>query len=388
MQILNFPPIKGYLYRFTISPLLFDRIVSLFSQCFLIVYELSIYIIIVNVSDTATIFRKVSSMHILFFAPSFNQPRGNSTTIKRLVHFLQQKNINTSVVPYMEEGDWYRSDPNLYHILHATRFIQWQKESDFILNRPYLVTMGGTDINIDLQVSMDQQMFSFLQDAAFITVFTEDAKDKVIRLFPGWAQKTIVIPQGIWLPWNVSWKKETDLLPRILLPAGLRPVKDVLHIIPALDSLTDQYPKMRFSILGAKLDEGVYNQVQKAMEKRNWMGYVGVVPYEVMKIWYEQAQIVINTSLSEGQSLALMEAMALGLPVIARKNEANLQLIQHEQTGWLYETMEDFQEAVHSIVRNPSLREKVTRQAADWIGEHSSPEDEVLAYLNLYEQLS
>jgi glycosyltransferase involved in cell wall biosynthesis len=342
----------------------------------------------VKVSETNTAFGKVSSMHILFFAPYFNQPRGNSTTIKRMVHFLQLKNIDTSVFPYMEEGDWVCSDPDFYHILHATRFVQWQKENDFILNRPYLVTMGGTDINVDLQISMDGQMFTFLNNAAFITVFTEDAKDKVIRLFPGWAHKTVVIAQGFWVPWNVSWKKESKLLPRILLPAGLRPVKDVLHILPALDRLIDPYPEMRFSILGAKLDEGVYNQVQKEMNKRNWMSYVGVVPYEVMKVWYAKAQIVINTSLSEGQSLPLMEAMALGLPVIARKNEANLQLIQHKQTGWLYETMEEFQEVVHSIVRNPSLRQKVTQQASEWIAEHSSPEQEVLAYLHLYEQLN
>lgn len=325
-------------------------------------------------------------MQILFFAPFFDQPRGNSTTIKRIIHSLQQKNIQPSVFPYMEVEDCPLSAPDFYHILHATRFIQWQKKNGFVLNRPYVVTMGGTDINIDLQKGLDQPMFSFLQEAAFITVFTEDAKDKVIRLFPDWADKTVVIPQGISVPWSIS-KKESDLLPHILLPAGLRPVKDVLHVIPALDRLSSLYPEMRFSILGAKLDEEVYNGVQEAIKKRNWMSYAGMVPHEGMGVWYEQAQIVINTSLSEGQSLALMEAMALGLPVIARKNEANIQLIQHEQTGWLYETMEDFQEAIHSIVRNASLREKVTKQASDWIAEHYSPEREILAYLNLYGQM-
>ncbi|MFC4799527.1 glycosyltransferase [Neobacillus sp. GCM10023253] len=325
-------------------------------------------------------------MHILFFAPYFNQPRGNSTTIKRLVHFLQQGNIHTSVIPYMEEDDWHRSDADIYHILHATRFIQWQKETNFTLNRPYLVTMGGTDINIDLQVSMNDEIFSFLNDAAFITVFTDDAREKVSRLFPGWTAKTIVIPQGIWLPWNISTIKG-EIHPRILLPAGLRPVKDVLHVVPALDELIREYPNMEFTILGAKLDANVFKVVQKEAEHRHWMKYAGVVPYEVMKFWYEQAQIVINTSLSEGQSLALMEAMALGRPVIARKNEANIQLIRHEQTGWLYETMDEFKKAVQSIVCDVTLREKVIQQAKEWISENSSPEQETVAYINLYKDL-
>jgi glycosyltransferase involved in cell wall biosynthesis len=326
-------------------------------------------------------------MHILFFAPYFNQPRGNSTTIKRLVHFMQLQGINASVIPYLEDDNWHQPRADIFHILHATRFLHWAKDNHFILNGPYIVTMGGTDINIDLQQeSMDDDMFAFLNDAAYITVFTEDAKEKVLRLSPGWIDKTFVVPQGIWQPWTVSAIEE-EMAPRILLPAGLRPVKDVLHVFPALDELIHKYPEMNFTILGANLDHNVYEQVQRKTEQRHWMDYAGVVPYEVMKFWYEQAQIVINTSLSEGQSLALMEAMAVGRPVIARKNEANVQLIDHEQTGWLYETLDEFIEAVDSIVTNASLREKVVRQAKSWIAEHASPEKEANGYVRLYRSL-
>ncbi|WCK54889.1 glycosyltransferase [Aneurinibacillus sp. Ricciae_BoGa-3] len=325
-------------------------------------------------------------MHILFFAPYFNQPRGNSTTIKRLVHFLQQQTINTSVIPYLENDNWHHPDADIYHILHATRFVQWAKKHAIALNRPYVVTMGGTDINIDLQTGMDDDVFSLLNDANYITVFTQDAKEKVIKLNPGWIHKTVLIPQGIWVPWRITGNKE-ELLPRILLPAGLRPVKDVLHVLPALDNLIDEYPRMRFTILGANLNDGVYKQVQNESQLRDWMNYAGVVPYEVMKLWYEQAQIVLNTSISEGQSLAIMEAMAMGRPVIARKNAANMQLIQHEQTGWLYETMDEFVQSVKSIVTNASLRDKVVQQAKEWTVEHCSPEKEAQAYMNLYQLL-
>ncbi|PLS15862.1 hypothetical protein CVD28_20385 [Bacillus sp. M6-12] len=325
-------------------------------------------------------------MHILFFAPYFNQPRGNSTTIKRIVHFLQQQNLNTSVIPYLENDNWYLPDADIFHILHATRFVKWAKDNNFTINRHYVVTMGGTDINIDLQPDMEDDIFSFLNDASFITVFTEDAREKVGNLHSSWLDKTKVIPQGIWLPWRISPIQE-ELSPRILLPAGLRPVKDVLHALPALDHLVERYPHMDFSILGANLDNDVYNLVQKAAGNRHWMKYAGVVPYEVMKIWYDQSQIIINTSISEGQSLAVMEAMAMGRPVIARKNAANEALIQHEQTGWLYDTMDEFMEAVHSIVRNEMLREQVVQQAREWISLHSSPESEADSYRSLYENL-
>lgn len=188
------------------------------------------------------------------------------------------------------------------------------------------------------------------------------------------------------MPWKISSIND-EMVPRILLPAGLRTVKDVLHVLPALEKLVSHYPNLRFTILGSKLNETVYHQIQKKVMQRHWMNNAGVVPYEVMKIWYENAQIVINTSLSEGQSLALMEAMASGQPVIARKNAANLHLFHHEQTGWHYETMDEFGDAVHSIINNGELREKVTQQAKEWIAEHSSPEKETMKYINLYKQM-
>lgn len=325
-------------------------------------------------------------MHVLFLAPFFNQPRGNSTTIKRLVHFLQQQDILTSVIPYLENDNWNDSKADIYHILHATRFIKWQKENQFVLDRPYIVTMGGTDINIDLQERIDAETFTFLNDAAFITVFTEDGKEKVSQLNSNWREKTIVIPQGIWLPWTITPLKE-ELHPRIFLPAGLRPVKDVLHPLPALDELVSIYPNLDFTILGANLDEDVLKKVQAEEKKRDWMKYAGVVPYEVMKVWYERADIVINTSKSEGQSLALMEAMALGRPVIARKNEANSQFIRHGETGLLYETKLEFLEAVQMIESDIYFRNKLIEQAKEEIRANHSPMKEVLSYIHLYKQI-
>ncbi|MCP8971310.1 glycosyltransferase family 4 protein [Ectobacillus ponti] len=325
-------------------------------------------------------------MHILFFTPYFNQPRGNSTTIKRLVHFLQLQQANISVIPYLEQDNWHMPEADLIHVLHATRFIQWAREHDVKLDRPYLVTMGGTDINVDLQKGIHPDVFTFLEQAHAITVFTEDALEKVQRLRPEWGGKTIVIPQGVWLPWQTKPLPE-QLVPRILLPAGLRSVKDVLHTLPAMDELVHTYPNLQFTILGSNLDQNVYEQVQTATATRWWLRYAGVVPLETMKLWYEQADVVLNTSRSEGQSLALMEAMAAGRPVIARRNDANVQLVQHSETGWLYGTMEEFMEAMHEVVQNPFQRRQVIQRAREWVLDHASPEREADAYFVLYRQI-
>lgn len=325
-------------------------------------------------------------MHTLFLTPYFNQPRGNSTTTRRIVNLLQKEGIVASVIPYLENDNWHRPSADILHIIHATRFLKWAKKNEFIIDRPYLVTMGGTDINIDLMQDTNAEVFDFLDNASFITVFTEDAKEKVCILNSNWKDKTIVIPQSVWSPWRIA-ELIDELAPNILLPAGIRPVKDVLHVLPALDVLIKKYPKLTFTILGANLDQNVYNHVKEAEDERPWMHYAGVVPFEVMKSWYEKYQIIINTSISEGQSLALMEAMAIGRPVIARKNAANMDLIKHQQTGWLYDDMNDFIDAVSSIIENPFLRKSVIQDAKQWISTNYPPIKEGCTYLDLYSQL-
>jgi len=327
-------------------------------------------------------------MHILYFTPYFNQPRGNSTTSKRIVHFLQKSGIRTSVFPYFEKDPWFLpaiESVDVIHILHATRFLAWAKENQFVLKRPYIVTMGGTDINSDLQNELSEDVTNLLYNAVYIVVFTPDAKQKIKNLNIEWVKKVRVIPQSAWLPWDIKEPKQTDY-PSILLPAGLRPVKDVLHVLPALDEVIDLYPRLQFTILGANLDSSVYQQVMEASQTRPWLHYAGVVPFEVMTHWYEEANIILNTSISEGQSLAVMEALAIGRPVIARKNAANEDIIKNKVTGWIYNSMDEFKEALHIIMNDPFHRGQVIQAAREWVKQHCSPEQEVHQYIDLYKR--
>jgi glycosyltransferase involved in cell wall biosynthesis len=48
------------------------------------------------------------------------------------------------------------------------------------------------------------------------------------------------------------------------------------------------------------------------------------------------ASALLNSSLSEGQSGAIMEAMAMGVPVIVRENEGNGSLVTHGINGIMF----------------------------------------------------
>lgn len=85
--------------------------------------------------------------------------------------------------------------------------------------------------------------------------------------------------------------------------------------------------------------------------------YSPPVPHSVLQNWIAESAIVLNTSLSEGQSGSILESMSLGTPVVARNNEGNASLIVHQQTGLLFDCSDpsDAIEHCKSLLYPPAI---------------------------------
>ncbi len=71
----------------------------------------------------------------------------------------------------------------------------------------------------------------------------------------------------------------------------------------------------------------------------------------------DSIDVVTLPSLTEACSMAIIEAMAMGKPVIATRAGGNLELIHDQQTGILAErTPEAFAEAIIALLRDPDRR--------------------------------
>ena len=53
--------------------------------------------------------------------------------------------------------------------------------------------------------------------------------------------------------------------------------------------------------------------------------------------YLQNADIYLSTSLYEGLPISVIEAMSLGLPIIASKVIGNIDTIEHKKSGFLYE---------------------------------------------------
>lgn len=330
----------------------------------------------------------------MFFTPYFHQNRGNSTTARRIQHGLKKEDVSVYVYAYEEEDLTQEvreqmENADVFHILQFARFLKWSEKHKVELKKPYMVTSGGTDINHSLKEN-EKIYTPLLQKAKAVTVFTKKAKESLVNDHEFSNEVIHVIPQSVYLPENKEDSKQIKLPkgnPRILLPAGLRSIKDVLYAIPAIEKLKTEYPQIVFLILGANLDEAVFEEVKNACGKYEWFHYLPEIDLSKMKEVYQWADIVINTSISEGQPTSLLEAMIEHKPVIARDNTGNTSIIKHKVNGMIFRDVNELYDSLKHLISDQVFVQKVIQNGYHTVTENHNLDKEIKSYITLYETI-
>lgn len=101
--------------------------------------------------------------------------------------------------------------------------------------------------------------------------------------------------------------------------------------------------------------------------------------------FYNEADIFLFPSLREGLSVAMMEAMAMGIPVICNKIRGNVDLIDDYSDGILIDnTIEKTSEAIKKLCYDDDLRNSIIKSEKNKIQQFSSINVNVLMKI-LYE---
>lgn len=172
----------------------------------------------------------------------------------------------------------------------------------------------------------------------------------------------IVIPNGIDLK-KWTYAGESRIHGKIGLSARLSPEKGVDRAIAVMEVLKNRNIQATLHVLGegphrAELENMIR---EKGLEKMVFLrGFVEDVRSELAS-----CQLFLFTSWGEGTSIAVIEAMSLGLPVTAYQAPAMDELIVSGETGYLVapHDLMGLAEQVQAILSNQALRQQLSEQA-------------------------
>ncbi len=269
---------------------------------------------------------------LLFALPCApDEPRGNVTTARRIARGLVAHGwLSGRCDARTDPADWPSAD--VVVALHAANAApQVQAACDpmrgvpTLRGRPFLVMFTGTDLVAEPAAAARNAVAS---SAAAVALGTA-ARAAALASYPEPAGGIHLIRQGLEpLPESAAWppgvpplEAEDELL---LLPCGVRAVKDPARAVRALAPLAATRPRLRLWIAGPEMEGAAAAELREAILRANvgipqpWVRWLGAVPREQLRPLVQHSRLVLSSSHAEGGAPnALLEAAECGVPVLA-----------------------------------------------------------------------
>lgn len=329
---------------------------------------------------------------VLMLSPFLRAQRGNSITVNRISSGLRARGWNIELFSTegvaLQDGGGFVLPPyvKLIHGFNASYTGMFLRQIPELAALPLLLTMTGTDLDpTSLRANADSRLA--LQSCAAAVVFHQDFIQPLASALPIGLEKILCIPQGVALPplspaAAVPDRRAGEV--RLLLPSGLRAVKDIMLALDAFAQLKPRYPELSLYIAGCAIEPDYSQSVQNRVNALSDTEFLGEIPYAQMPAFYAAGDMVINCSVFEGQPQAALEAMSLGRPALLRAVPGNLNTITHGREGYYFDTVETLAARIAELTENPALRHTMGRSAKQLVAERYNVQDEIDAYDRLY----
>jgi glycosyltransferase involved in cell wall biosynthesis len=146
-----------------------------------------------------------------------------------------------------------------------------------------------------------------------------------------------------------------------LCSAGVRPVKGVVELLAMCDPLVREGRRFRLIFCGPILDDSYGKRFREALVSRPWATYLGILPPAAMPALLRKADLVVSNARSEGLPNALVEAAALGRPILASDIPGNAAVVSHGKNGLLFPDQAGFLTAMRNLLDKPARLRALSR---------------------------
>lgn len=211
----------------------------------------------------------------------------------------------------------------------------------------------------------------FCNSATAVVAPTEKAKHfleeygviKPIEIIPTgidtslFAKKNFLEQDTIALKQSLGLEKDT---PVILSLGRVAKEKSIDVILRALPKLFQKMPQARMVIVGDGPERENLEHLAKELDIAHKVLFIGAKPWAEIGKYYQIGTVFCSASVSETQGLTFAEAMAGGIPVIAKRDESIENIIENNKTGLLFETEEDLTEKLYMLLNTPALQKRLS----------------------------
>ena len=304
---------------------------------------------------------------------SLAEPKGNSVTAQRIAGLLRSRGIDARASHGFDGGA-----ADLLVSLHAVKGANAVQEYRRAYPRgKVLVLITGTDIYQSLPAGSEEGEFCLQEAAAIVVPFGR----MIGHLAPKWRSKAVVVPSSL-EPLNVCASPRKS--PFVISVIGhLRDVKRPFLTIEAISRHPEWREAEVWQIGQALSDQFAQTARQWEERDRRYRWYGGVPRVQCLQLC-AQSHLTVNSSELEGGANAVLEAMTLGVPILASRIDGNIGLLGEDYEGYFEGRMDD---KLRDVFKNPQILNSWTQYAQDRLSLFSA-DCESQSWLDLMNQIS
>jgi L-malate glycosyltransferase len=257
------------------------------------------------------------------------------------------------------------------------------------LRTPWVVSLSGEDLHHDMLEARGPLVCEVVRRARRVLVPTAEAGSLVEERVPDAVGKIDVVPRAaIRLPTLGTDLRRSLGIPRqrflIFLPGGLRPIKGQHRALGVVASLRTAGADVEMIIAGPAQDAEYAAEVHELGHQHAGVRLLPTLAHDRMGAAYTDADVVLNTSFSEGAAPTILEAGILGRAVVASNVPGNRELIRHRETGLLFDTEDELCKQILALYRNRSAAGALGVRIREDFQRRFAPELEIGGLLSAY----
>ncbi|HHX58361.1 MAG TPA: glycosyltransferase family 4 protein [Candidatus Moranbacteria bacterium] len=303
-------------------------------------------------------FAKISTLEVDLVTSSFDQKKriekiSDKITVYQIPigktgnEFELHHQTKQDLVRYTWAAYWFSRKllkKNEYDLTHSFFTVpcgalsRWFK---FSCKLPYIVSLRGADVpgyseRFDKMYEILLPMIKNIwKNSSQVVSNSTGLKELAAQNFS--ADKIAIIPNGVdtkeFNPARFNKKPNTVL--KIICVSRLTRRKSINTLIEAVAILKKEKRKVKLEVAGEGEDRARLEKLVREHQLEEEVEFVGLIDHDQVADFYTQADIFALTSLNEGMSNTILEAIAMGLPIITTNTGGTAELVEDEKNGFI-----------------------------------------------------
>jgi glycosyltransferase involved in cell wall biosynthesis len=329
-----------------------------------------------KVAQALALFRRTAGLPVRVVTaddgPTAEAPADESDYVQRLPSW---EILHTAVMPGLYRALRATPRPALLHLHVAQAYVPEVAWAACRRARiPYVVHLHidvgpSGPAGVLLKVYKPLVLARILRDAAAVVVFTPEQRRTVAGRYGLDPAKVVVIPNGVGEEYFFDETRTMSTRPSLLFVGRLAVQKNLPLLLEALDGVSDRFD----TVLVGDGDLAPTLRIAAGGRGLQNVRFHGRADGEELRRLYRGADVFVLPSEREGMPLVLLEALAMGLPVVATDIPGTRDVVRDGRNGRLAPPGDAvaFRQALLDVTGDPATYASMAAAARKLAGQYS-----------------